>query len=83
MRRRYTAGPRHTKVPRKRGALYMAKFAEANLDIVAVELEFFAKRDKECKKKDEKEMDHKNFVEVNEMFGELKREGFYEERRMM
>lgn len=34
-----------------RDALYMKKFAEANLHLVMAELEFYTKRDKELRKK--------------------------------
>lgn len=41
----------------ERGVLYMAKFVEANLDLVGVELEFFAKKEKERRMKEDEEVD--------------------------
>lgn len=60
--------------------MYMAKYAKTNPDLVAAELEVFSSGTRSAgRRRTRRCMDRKSFVKVDEMFDELKKEGFYEE----
>ena len=56
---------------------YMARYAEANPQLVAEEHDFWANKEKEQRKKEDAEMDARISVEVDQLFNELDEEGYF------
>ena len=56
---------------------YMARYAEANPQLVAEERDFWANKEKEQRKKEDAEMDARISAEVDQLFDELDEEGYF------